>query len=144
LQSLTDKVEKLTTKNAGLQEQVSKLKTQLSGVVLQQEWESLRTEYNNLRKHLDAIATQKDKTASAVTNLEREKNKLMEDIVVLKKELSEKDEEVSKLQTYQNFWRSRANSMHKILTQTNPTGSIDIINGTHPHVQKNNWKEKKN
>jgi len=116
------------------------LEGQLNGCVIRQQWEALHNDHNNLQQKLETITIENGKTKRDYAALESHKKKLMEEMEILKKESMEKQEEVSKLEAYQNFWRNRANSiqeeLQKILTQTNPSGSKITINGNHPHVQK--------
>ncbi|ETO21358.1 viral A-type inclusion protein, partial [Reticulomyxa filosa] len=135
------KIDKLTTKNAQMQEHSTKLEDQLDGSVTRQEWEALRTEYITLQKALDSVTVERDKVYGEVSTVEREKNKLTDEMEKMKKEMTETKQEISKLEAHQNFWRSRANSiqeeLQKVIVQARPSiSSGNIINGNHPHVQK--------
>ncbi|ETO26386.1 hypothetical protein RFI_10751, partial [Reticulomyxa filosa] len=139
LKAISHKVDKLTTKNAQLQEHMRKLEDQLDGSVTRQEWEALRTEYNDLHKKLDMVTVERDKISGEIGMADREKNKLLEEIIQLKKEVSQKQENITMLESHQNFWRSRANSiqeeLQKILLQARPAiVSPHTSTANHPHV----------
>jgi len=127
-------------KMARLIEDMSKLEEELKESVPKNQWDLLELNHMQLKQQMNEIIAEKEKQLNEMKTMEHEKKELMEQVEKMKTEISGKEEEISKLESYQNFWRNRANSiqreLHRLLNETKPGGSKDSFNGNHPHVQK--------
>jgi len=141
IQNLTQRMDKTIIDNAHLQEQVERLETELKSTVSQEKWDSLKAEYQTLEKDLTREKKENQTLLERISLVESEKQQWMEQCNKLKRDITEREDEISQLESHQNFWKTRANSIQQELRHI-----LSDVQPNHPsnkHAMPNSQKTKK-